>query len=217
VSGTIGVISGELARFSDFSIALLHLQKPVGTRLVWAKGADVTGNCNTLVRGMVGDWLWILGDDHVFDPGLLVRLLAHDVDVVVPLCMKRTAPYDPVVYSGETEDGHHVVADLPESGLVPIHAAGNAGMLIRRHVIEALEEPVFESNRGQNEDLTFCRKAREAGFGIFCDVDAPLGHVGIVEVWPQRDEHGLSVRLGLGNGQDVTLRRLVREEAPLTG
>lgn len=205
--GMIGVISSELTRYADFSIALLHLAKPVGTQLAWAKGVDVAGNCNRLCRLDI-DWLWLLGDDHVFDPDLLLRLLAHDVDVVVPLCLKRQAPYDPVVYSGEDDHGSHVVADMPESGLVEIHAAGSAGMLIRRHVLEAIPQPVFEAFGAQNEDLNFCRKVREAGFKLWCDLDAPLGHIGLVRVWPHHTEAGWGVNLDLGNEQHVALQRL---------
>src|SRR6266498_2105759 len=151
----------------------MHHQTPPGSKLLWTKGVDIVGNMNTMVREMRGEWLWILGDDHVMDPDLLQRLLARNVDVVVPLCLKRSPPYDPVVYSHQNELGEYVGADLPSSGLVEVHAAGSAGMLVSRRVLAELEDPVFESHGGLNEDLTFCAKARDAGFRIWCDVDAP--------------------------------------------
>jgi len=213
VSGTIGILSGDLSRYADFSIALMHQQTPVGTKLIWTKGVDVVGNMNQMVRGMHGDWLWILGDDHVFDPDLLVRLLHRNVDVVVPLCLKRSPPYDPVVYSHQNDRGEYVgYHDLPSSGLVEVHAAGSAGMLVRRTVLDALEDPVFESHGGLNEDLTFCAKLRAAGFRIWCDTDAHLGHIGQVDVWPVFKDGEWQINLHLGNGTWMPMRRILKQE-----
>jgi len=213
VSGTIGVFSGELCH-SDFAVALMHHQTPPGAKLIWTKSVDIVGNMNSMVRKMEGDWLWVLGTDHVMDFDLLPRLLEHDVDVVVPLCLKRSPPYDPVVYSHQNEDGDYVgYTDLPETGLVPIHAAGSAGMLIRRHVLDALEDPVFESHGGLNEDLTFCAKVRDAGFGIWCDVDAKLGHIGSLSVWPVFRGEEWAIDLNLGNTIVMPMRRFVKAES----
>jgi hypothetical protein len=209
--GTIGVCSGDLTRYADFAIALMHQQTPPGTKLIWAKGVDVVSNMNLMCRGMRGDWLWMIGDDHVFDPDLLVRLLEHEVDVVVPLCLKRSPPYDPVVYSHQNERGEYVgTIDLPEHGLVEIHAAGSAGMLVRRHVLDALEEPVFETHGGLNEDLSFCAKVRDAGYRIWCDVDALLGHIGIISVWPLFRDEEWQIALHLGNGEVMPIRRFLQ-------
>jgi hypothetical protein len=213
--GTIGVLSGDLTRYSDFVLALMHQTLPPGSKMVWTRGADVVGNMNQMVRGMVGEWLWILGDDHVFDGNLLQRLLVHDVDVVVPLCLKRLPPYDPVVYSHQNEDGLYVgYTDLPAHGLVPVHAAGSAGMLVKRYVFDALTEPMFESHGGLNEDLTFCAKVREAGFQIWCDVDSTIGHIGQVSVWPKwhEGEGEWQIMLHLGNGEIMPMRRVLQPD-----
>lgn len=211
-AGTIGVLSGDMCH-SDFATAMAHHLKPEGTRLIWTKSVDVVGNMNSMVRGMEGEWLWVLGSDHVMDFTLLLQLLEHDVDVVVPLCLKRTPPYDPVVYSHQREDGVYVgYTDLPESGLVPIHAAGSAGMLIRRRVLDTLEDPVFESHGGLNEDLTFCAKVRDAGFSIWADCDARLGHISQISVWPTFRDGAWAIDLHLGNGQVMPIRRIVDAE-----
>ena len=190
--GTIGVIAGERSGFTQFTKALIAgmTQAPAGTRLVIAQGVDPAGNCNQVCRQRTGDWLWLMGDDHDFDPGLLGRLLLHDVDVIVPHCLKRHPPWPPVVFSHQNEDGHYVTAELPgpEEDPFEIHAAGSAGMLIREHVLAAIDDPWFIPGPGAvglNEDLEFCRKVREAGFRIWCDPGALLGHISIHTVWPQ--------------------------------
>lgn len=208
--GTVGVVSQELARFSQFWIAFMALVRPASTRFVFPQGMDVNANYNRLIQNFSGEWLWIMGDDHTFLPDVLMRLLAHEVDVVVPLCLKRHAPFDPVVYSGEDgvdeESGlvRNVVARLPEKGLVEVHAAGSAGMLVRRHVFEALDQPIFETTNGyQNEDLMFCKKVREAGFKIWCDVETTIGHIGTFTVYPKwmGEEFGrFGPMLDLGDG-----------------
>lgn len=205
-SGTIGLVSQPLARFTDFWMSFMALVRPASTRFAFRQGMDVTGNYNGLVDDMAGDTLWIMGDDHTFAPDIYVNLLAHDVDVVVPLVLKKDAPFDPVVYEGEELDEQgrtlHQVARLPQSGLVEIHAAGSAGMLISKRVLDALERPVFTTSDGmQNEDLLFCRKVREAGFKIWCDVDQKMGHIGIHTAYPLWQGERWGSILDLGNGQ----------------
>jgi hypothetical protein len=212
--GTIGVISGELTRYSHFSMAMTWLQPPPGSQLAWDPGANITGQCNKLVkhaRETDAAWLWIIGDDHVFNPNILTELLAHDVDVVVPLCLQRSAPFYPVVYKGLDGRGHHQVAlELEESGIQEIYAAGSAGMMIQRRVLDKLpEEPFTTFGPHQNEDLEFCRAVRQAGFKIWVDVDTHLAHIGTMVVWPQwMGEEGWQVVLDIGPGGEGIRHRM---------
>jgi hypothetical protein len=201
--GTIGIVSGDLGRFTEFATSMMRLVRPPDTRIMWVQGLDVTANYNKMIEALEGEWFWIMGDDHIFDPLLLIQLLMHDLDVVVPLCLERQAPFKPVVYSGEDgfQDGFPVftVAQLPQTGVHEVHAAGTAGMLIRKHVLDALEKPIFRtSGVHQNEDLNLCQKIREAGFKIHCDVDSRLGHIGVFGVFPfwVGDRFGTLLRSG---------------------
>jgi len=214
--GTVAVISGELSRYSLFSMALLNLLSYSGeliSHFDWLTGSNVTGNCNDAAKRMKGDWLWLIGDDHVFHPDLLERLVLHDVDVVVPLCLQRSSPYPHVVYEGEDFDaaveGTHILhTSLPAEGLTEVYASGQAGMLIKKHVLDAIGEPYFETFGKQNEDLEFCRKIRNAGFKIHCDTSALLGHIAQVIVWPTHsDEYGWGIRMNTGADQNIFLRR----------
>ena len=212
--GTIGVLAGELSRYSDFWLALATCQKTEGTAMVCAQGVDIVGNMNTLVRNMRGDWLWILGDDHVFSQDLLIHLLSRNVDVVVPLCLKRTPPYDPVVYSHQNEEGLYVAHnELPQNGIHPIHAAGSAGMLVRRRVLDAIAKPIFQTDgSGLNEDLVFCRKIRDAGYRIWVDCDVAIGHISNVEVWPEWRNGQWQIALNLGNRVVMPIARKIIDD-----
>jgi hypothetical protein len=217
--GTIGVVAQDLARYSDFCLSMTILEKPADARIIWTKSTDVVGNCNQMCRNMVGEWLWIMGDDHVFNPDILLRLLARDVDIVVPFVMTRTPPYAPVVMSepnGLDEHGHleYQIAWLPESGLHEVYAAGSAGMLIRRPVLEAIADPWFSTDgKGLNEDFAFCRKAREAGFKIHCDVDVQMGHIATHTVWPEHRDGGWQPNLILNPQTVVPLVNIHPDDA----
>lgn len=205
--GTIAFLTGDLGRYTEFWASLVKTARfgiPPGTNIISMKGMDVTANWNKALELMTGEWLWIMGDDHVFDADLLPRLLVLDLDVVVPLCFTREAPFKPVVYSHNTireEDGVEVyhTANLPPTGVHEIHACGSAGMLIRKHVLDELERPVFQtSGFHQNEDLNLCRKIREAGYKIHCCVDLRLGHIGLVGIFPlwMGDRWGTALQSG---------------------
>ena len=214
--GTVGVISGDLSRYSMFSMCLLNLLSYSGELVGyfdWLTGSNITGNCNDVCKRMQGDWVWLIGDDHAFAPDLLERLVLRDVDVVAPLCLQRATPFPIVVYDGEDEDAseegtHRLHRNLPETGIHEVYACGGAGMLVKRHVLEAIGEPYFETFGKQNEDLEFCRKIRDAGFKIHVDCDALLGHIGNMIVWPHYIDGDWGTRLKLGAENNVLLKRV---------
>lgn len=212
-AGTVGVPGGDLARYQEFLFSLVKLRKPQGSTLAVHCGLSVDRNLNQIVREMQGDWLWIMGDDHVFDENLLMRLLDREVDVVMPVCFKRTPPFTLVHYEREKigDDGHvafepYRPAALPQEGLMEVHSSGTAGMLVRKHVLDKIGDPWFTTTGDmQNEDLEFCRKIREAGFKILVDTEAWLGHIGRMQVWPARQDGRWAMQFVFDNDHRITL------------
>ena len=200
-SGTIVVASGDLARYPGFTVSLLHLLRPHGTEWRFQVGLNVAASLNQGIRDMVGDWVWIMGDDHILPPDTLVRLLAHDVDVVVPVCVRRTPPFIPVIFHEPLPGDPKWKfppwkwSQLPkEGGLHRIYAAGSAGMLIRRHVLEKIGDPWFEGGQQDsqqlNEDSYFCTKLAHAGIMLHVDLDTWIGHVTPSVLWPAKHPDG---------------------------
>ena len=199
--GTIVVASGDLARYPGFTVSLLHLLRPPGTEFRFQVGLNVAASCNQGIRDMVGEWVWIMGDDHILPPDTLARLLAHDVDVVVPLCVRRKPPFIPVIFK-EPLPGDSPWkfppwkwSQLPkDGGLHRIHVAGSAGMLIRRHVLEKIGDPWFEvgqqSSEQLNEDSYFCTKLATAGIPLHVDLDTHIGHITPSVLWPAHRADG---------------------------
>ena len=100
--GAICIASGELARYPHFTNSMLNCLRPKGTIIPMHMGLNVAANFNAGVRQALSNpdlqWVWIMGDDHEFDQTTLLRLLDHQVDVVVPLVVRRQAPFIPVLF-----------------------------------------------------------------------------------------------------------------------
>jgi hypothetical protein len=209
--GTIGVSAGEFLRYGAFFMSLMKCQKPEGSNVSFSQSISIPENWNDIIRKLHGDWLWIQADDHVFEPDALMRLLAHEVDVVVPLILRRGPPFVPLVFSAETERGYipYAYDEIPQEGLFEVVMAATGGMLVRRHVLEAIIEQqghdaVFEYEAGERltEDFHFARKILACGFKIHCDPTVVFGHIGLFTIWPHRNGAGWQIGFDMGRSKD---------------
>lgn len=201
MSGVVCVPANDAARYHFFTFSLTGLIAPVNTQIEGALGSDRIRGRNRLVKSALGrgaEWVLFLDDDHAFGPHLLTRLLSHDEPIVASLYLQRQFPFSPVAYTERDDDGTYTPLLLhdypPETGLVPIRAAGTGGMLIRAEVFNALvkegvcEDGVWFKDGEASEDLTFCEKAGEIGFPIYVDLQARLGHCTTSIIWPSVTE-----------------------------
>lgn len=194
MSGTVGLVAGDTARYTLFSVSLTQLKHPPNTRIDWATSSDIAASRNALVRRSLeagSEWILFLDDDHVFSQDILMRLLTHEQDVVGSLYLRRGSPFSPVAFSHRNEDGLYQTIDLttlPNEGLLKVQAVGAAGLLIRSEVFRAVPDPWFEHGRvgdwDASEDIIFCEKAQAAGFDVFIDLGTQLGHMTPSAVWP---------------------------------
>lgn len=237
--GVVAVPCQTHWRYSRSVLSLIALQRPMNSKVAMVLGMDVTLSLNQIVADTLeGDfeWIWFQSDDHLYDDDSLLRLLDHDLDAVVPLIPKKTPPYGLVIFKDEVEEGvtpygapipqytNFKADELPDSGLIPVHAAGSGGLLVRRHVLEAIEAPWFSSSSGayNNDDLEFCRKIRDAGFDIYCDVGVRLGHLSTYVVRADYRNGMMGVTLDFGTGDGTNLiwlgddpRRIAEEQERL--
>ena len=210
MSGTIAIAAGENARYTMFYVSLTQLKHPPNTQIDWALGTDVTWQRNELVCRSLeigSEWILFLDDDHVFQSDLLLRLLSNEQDIVGCVYLRRHKPFAPNAFSHRNEDGTYQPIDLtelPNEGLLKVAAVGTAGMLIRSEVFRAIPEPWFEYGQvgkwTASEDIVFCEKAAEAGFEVFVDLSAQLGHLAPQAIWPGWVDEEWAVGFSVAHG-----------------
>ncbi len=199
--GHIGIATDFLGRYREFDYCMARCVSPPNSSFQYYMSVDVCHNFNSMVRHFLKNkdfqWLWILGDDHVFGDNLLLCLLERNVDVVVPLCVRRLHPYIPILHT-ELDKGCVGLEDPWEpltgkTGLLEWSGtSGNAGMLIRRHVLEAMTDPYFENGQTASgvgaSDLHFWHKLHKMGIKAYLDLDNAIGHLTHMSVWPLYNE-----------------------------
>ena len=101
---TLVIPTSEIGRFVLFTLALAGTVKPDNSLVSMQCSAAVTENLNSALRQLHPDHqtVWIMGDDHVWDSSVLMDMLAimdenPEVDILVPLVVKRNPPWHPVI------------------------------------------------------------------------------------------------------------------------
>ena len=117
---------------------------------------------------------WI-DSDQVWHPADVLQLLDHGKDIV-SACI-HTADGDYALH----KDGERL-KEVSE-GLFEVDSCGFGFVCIKREVFQKIAYPWFchlparDGRLGfDGEDVSFCRKAREAGFSIFADGSCMVGH-----------------------------------------
>jgi len=195
--GTVVIAAASLARYSEFWMCIESLIVPYGTKLIASRGADFVHQFNEGIRRMGGEWVWIMGDDHTFDPNILMKLLDRELDLVIPIVPRRDPPFSPVLMHGPLSEKmvRYSWRDLPVSGLFrlpTIDSAGQAGALIRKPILEKLGDPWFEGGKltpGRiMEDMFFIKRMHDLGVKVWIDCDQVMGHIANITITPQRHE-----------------------------
>lgn len=214
--GTIIVAAGVTPRYYEFQMSLEGLHVPAGTKLRIERSCDITQNFNKGVKAMIGEWAWFLGDDHAFSSNLLLRLLNHNVDVVVPITPCKVPPWRPCLMHGPAEGEPFWHEDmllyswneLSSEGLLALPKGdfiGQAGMLVRKSVLDKLGYPWFKAGQldpGRlQEDMMFCHDLQRLGYTVWIDQDVIFDHYFIMGVTARKHE-GLYVP-ALKNGDTV--------------
>ena len=183
--------------FRPFEVALAQLQsRQPGISIFYSMGGVLPGARNRIVREAIrqeAEYVWFLDDDQPFFPGGddgkpsdLDSLLAHNVDAVIPLSCRRGAPFLPLLYDVVHEDGwiatQHYLLDH-DRGLIPVAAAGLAGLLIKVSVLKRMSDNAWfefthppDNCDDYNEDLNFYVKLQKLGIQLYCDLEVRFGH-----------------------------------------
>ena len=149
------------------------------------------------VRNLIADWvvkgfdyLFSVDSDIAFPPDTLVKLLAHNKDIVSGLYIQRK-PGQHILEIYE-HNGRGGVTNVPYEklagrGLVEIASCGFGCVLVKAEVMRAIPYPHFKYHSAIShsntisEDVDFCRKALAHGFKIWADTGIHCRHIGSTE------------------------------------
>jgi glycosyltransferase involved in cell wall biosynthesis len=133
------------------------------------------------------DYLFSVDSDIVLPKDSLVKMLAHDVDVVSGVYIQRKKDTEiPEIYRKNNLGGVSNVSldELIPTGLHEIDACGFGCVLVKSDVIRKIGYPQFTYHSALNhvntisEDVDFCRKAKNLGARIFVDSTIVCDHIG---------------------------------------
>ncbi len=135
-------------------------------------------------------YLFFLGDDVVAPPHTIRQLIYRmennpNVDVVGGVYVAKADPAAPLVF---VENGSGSYWDWKIGEFFKCSGLGMDCTLIRTSILEKLPEPWFKTvdsdtfmdgipgAESWTEDLYFCKKVTDGGFGIFCDTSVMCEH-----------------------------------------
>lgn len=196
--GLVGLSTAETGRFSVCYGSIIAMSRPDNVLFTIARGAVISKNRNDITEAALkhgAAWVLYLDDDHIFPSDILQRLLAADKDVVSAHYIQRQPPFNPVAMERELPNGTFVTKQLKstDQGLVKVAATGAGCLLVKRRVLEALQPPYWTLGQIHpatwGDDLHFCSRVAKAGFDIWVDLDARIGHMMagvVVPVWDDK-------------------------------
>ena len=135
------------------------------------------------------DYMLWLDSDMVFQQDLLVQMKQtmdeKGLDFLTGLYFRRVPPFTPVLFDQLDIDENGICTwtdfkDVPE-GLFKVGGCGFGCVLIKTDVlfdVQAKFGELFNPIANMGEDLSFCWRARQCGYDIWCDPSLVCGHVG---------------------------------------
>ena len=168
------------------------------------------------------DYLFFLDSDMTFAPDMLQKLLEDaesGKDITTALCFRRRPDYNPAIWKKLRPGmpGESVVEtydDYPEGDMFEVEACGMAAVLIRTKVLKDVfekEKALFAPIPGYGEDVSFCLRARRAGYSLWCDSRIRIGHIATTIVtedtykaYRQKQEEAKNARRSKNGTKDHT-------------
>ena len=185
---------------AKFTRCLMELDRPEGTGYAQIEGTLVY-TARTLIANKAVEMgfdrvLWI-DSDMTFAPDTLIRLSRdmdeHGLDMVCGIYFTRKVPIMPSIHNklhwevkpdGWVDTDCRCFIDYPENSLFEIACCGFGCVMTSVRLLKAMNDKYgspFYPLMGMGEDTTFCYRATQNGFRIFCDSSVKVGHIGEYE------------------------------------
>lgn len=191
----------EVARRADFYDYMDQLHRPEGTIQIRPHGQSPGRNRNMAIEEAIKmecTHCFFVDDDVVLRPDALLRLLAHDKDMVGGLYLMRNYPHLPILFDESYNDGRCKFSFLTpgRKGLVEAVNTGLGCALIKTEVFKKMEQPWIRIGQLEKDhwcdDIDFFNRARnEYGFKLYVDLEVQAGHMIHATIFPHRAEDGV--------------------------
>jgi GT2 family glycosyltransferase len=225
----VALITGEHIRQASFLPSFIGLLRPVNSLTTTVHGQSPASARNVIIRQAIEidcTHIFFMDDDMVFPPETLNKLIVHDKDIVSALYLLRSFPHRPAFFDKAYEDGKCKFTPLtPDTkGLVKGVNAGLGACLIKVDVFKHMEQPWVRLGEiekdGWCDDIGFFNRCRKAGYDVYCDLDAPVGHMTTITMWPEYFENAWHTNYKHLDGnvripQDVQTSEQIREQEEL--
>lgn len=178
----------------------IYLSQQYSSNVYFARALCVGANVN---RGEIQhpfngqidyDFIMWIDSDIIFKPEQFDRLLNHDVDICSGLYFMEGGREFAAVEKWDTEFflknncfeflTPDILARKNPKGLMEVDYNGFGFMLIKKGVFENIKYPWFFDEMQKigncvdipSEDVSFCKKAKKAGYKIYIDPSIVVGH-----------------------------------------
>ena len=196
----------------DFVKSLVGLEKVGQTSINFSVGSLVYASRDYLAQCAIAeksDYIVWLDSDMTFQTDLLIDLIA-DVegrDFVTAVCFRRKPPFSPVIYKKiriglEGESETEEFEEYPQDEMFEIDACGMAAAIMSTEMAAAIiaeNKQLFAPIPGYGEDISFCIRAKKAGYKLWADPALNVGHItktiadrSAWKAWKEKENGGIS-------------------------
>lgn len=181
---------------SQFVMSLTGLKLDGDIKFAYSVSSLVYDSRNSLARKAIlenFDYMLWLDSDMEFDSDLFRRLKAdldEGRDMVCGIYVTRKPPIKPVIFDkcgyehltdNEVKPFARTMYEYPKDDIFEVEACGFGGVLMKVDMLRDIESKFglpFSPILGFGEDISFCLRAKDAGYKIYCDSRIKIGHVG---------------------------------------
>lgn len=132
------------------------------------------------------DYIFWVDSDIILPKDALIKLIAHDKDIVSGVYAYKILGGDKAVAKRFLLDKEDTYEDIPlkeikeYKGLMKVDGFGFGCVLTKTEVFNKIKYPHFIYTFDMGEDIFFCRKAQNEGYELFIDTTILCGHKGEV-------------------------------------
>ena len=179
--------------YSHFSYSLSNMiklttQMGIETHLFFDASTILINQRESLIKQAIevgSEWVLWLDSDMMFPPSVLMRLLAHNEDLVGCNYMKRSYPFKTVAFT-DTSDWENWIPIQYSNELVEAEAVGMGCVLMKTALFKELQKPYFEytyqpkTEDWGGEDFTLFKKFNKLGYKLKIDMNLSneIYHIG---------------------------------------